>query len=426
MKALTSIKNMHGCTPLHFLAEGHTDFHVAEYILRSSCCDRSKNNTINPLLIPDEDGDLPLHYACSCGLQACWLELFLKYGGQKAVHMQNSEGSYPVDDLIVWHVDGLDDNEVVQQQEQDKEEEDMVVSFQRKWEGIWPQIKVILHAATTSNSSRSIDRSYPLATPFLPIHAAASIDWFPAIILCLTTIMCPNQLSLNDDYNRLPLHYACMDDSSNNDIDDDYEDSIHTIYPVQRIDTYPELLRWGSITNEDAEDDDGSVGIITSPLSLSSSTIIQYLAGIYPEAAKIGVPVGNKSKGCNNDNDNDSDEKKQEEEGMCFQKTRLPLHFALEGRRASMNDIQVLLHMYPEALTTQDGMTGLYPFMTAASSQQAINKPASCNTEIGKEIEEGEENDFVGDRMLDKCYELLRLDPELVRYGLSENDDFRI
>eukprot|EP00957_Ditylum_brightwellii_P017858 1344762-Ditylum_brightwellii.AAC.1 len=71
--------------------------------------------------------------------------------------------------------------------------------------------------------------------------------------------MCPNQLSLNDDYNRLPLHYACMDDSSNNDIDDDYEDSIHTIYPVQRIDTYPELLRWGSITNEDDEDDDGSV-----------------------------------------------------------------------------------------------------------------------------------------------------------------------
>eukprot|EP00985_Skeletonema_marinoi_P022249 scaffold14112_cov152-Skeletonema_marinoi.AAC.7 len=123
---LLTAPNDHGSTPLHFISECHETYDegVLRYVLEQ--CPLfidSHDARIHPSMIGDNEGDLPLHYALSnCAPPAC-LDMLTTLGDRRSTLNPNSQHKLPIDVLIEWYHDNLEDFFEKQNTDSDESEE---------------------------------------------------------------------------------------------------------------------------------------------------------------------------------------------------------------------------------------------------------------------------------------------------------------
>ena len=322
---LLSQQNFHGCTLFHFCADGGCTPGIIDLIL-GACqdyCTRIYYKS-HPICIQDEDGDNPIHYACSAGLEPDVLRRFViqfdppvvRYSLTTKAH----NGRTPIDDLICWSIDehGLEANTV-----DPPLEERMPKSVA---DALWSRVEIFLRGVVFGFYG-----DYQETTP---LHWAARIQIFPAVILRLACKRCGDQnsdgLLALDKKGMTLLHHAV------NPICQNVPDS--SVYDLGSGE-YLELSRWRSEGER--------------------RTPIEYLLELCPAALRIRRKDG-----------------------------ALPIHLALSGGKATIEEILAMLDAAPETLAQRDGQ-GLLPFMVAARMRYEDH--------------------------LDKAFKLLLLNPELVR-----------
>lgn len=323
---LLSHQNFHGCTPMHFCVDGGCTPDIVDLMLdacQTYCTSirvhgKSDVDMLldvvdpnippverkeHPICIPDEDGDTPAHFACSAGLEPDVLRRLIIQTDRTvvtaAMEAKAVNGRTPIDELITWCIDehGLEGNVVVPPLE-DRMSKDVA-------DALWSRTEVMLEAVVYGCQS-----DHESSTP---LHWAASIQSFPAVILRMactrfaihssTALLLPR-----DRLGKTLLHHAA-DPICWNEPDS-------SVYDL-RSGEYLELCRW-----ESGEE---------------KRTPVEYLIQHCPEALQINDKDGN-----------------------------LPLHTALMGKRTRMKDIEAMLEAAPATIAQRDGQ-GLLPFMIAAS-----------------------------------------------------------
>ncbi len=126
---LLTAPNDHGSTPVHFISECHeTDETVLRYILEQCpLLGDSKDDKIHPTMIGDNEGDLPLHYALSSCATPAFLAILTALGDKRSTLIPNSQHQLPIDVLIEWYHDNLQDfleKENTDSDESEEEEDD--------------------------------------------------------------------------------------------------------------------------------------------------------------------------------------------------------------------------------------------------------------------------------------------------------------
>eukprot|EP00567_Pseudictyota_dubia_P002541 CAMPEP_0197465462 /NCGR_PEP_ID=MMETSP1175-20131217/64553_1 /TAXON_ID=1003142 /ORGANISM="Triceratium dubium, Strain CCMP147" /LENGTH=511 /DNA_ID=CAMNT_0043001479 /DNA_START=5 /DNA_END=1540 /DNA_ORIENTATION=+ len=242
---LLTAKNTHGCTALHFIGDGSATWDISKVVI-DSCrsIEARMGSKLHPMLVQDEDGDTPLHFACSAGMDPSMLRLFLD-SRSSVVHVTNNDGRLPVDDLIVWFVDECDS---------DVEGDNDVPLLRRVTNEmlfrLWQKVEVLLRAAY--NGQLRCEQSG--VGGFRPLHAAASAPHFPSLVLRLACMLFPDEVSSRDENGFTSLHVASSRRSCEAFADPDAE-------------TYAELVRWGS----DREDE----------------SMIAFLSSLNPDSTQV-------------------------------------------------------------------------------------------------------------------------------------------
>lgn len=203
---LISMKNLRGCTPLHFVSDSKVL--DSTRIMLGYC--NALDDTNHPLMIQDEDGDTPLHYACSGGESLEVIEIMLKHCPFLAL-VPNEDGETPICDLWTWYKDDLE-YELGSYEEQEIAKHHLLPKFispaQHKplesvlLQKFWEMFQILLKAA--------YHRSVVLPTHkiFKPLHAAAGSN-FPIFTLYVALYMKYSHLLLRDEDGMIPLHVAC-------------------------------------------------------------------------------------------------------------------------------------------------------------------------------------------------------------------------
>lgn len=241
---LLTAKNTHGCTALHFIGEGSAPWDISKTVI-DACrnIEVRRDAKVHPMLVKDDDGDTPLHFACSAGMDPIFLEHFLD-DKASVVHKTNNDGRLPVDDLIVWFVDENDS---------DSEGDSTVPLLERATAemltSLWQRIEVLLHMAVDGSRRNGLSGT----RDFRPLHAAASVQNFPSIALRLACKLFPDELSTRDDTGLTALHVASSQRNCLAFADPDAE-------------MYQELVRW----KPDCEEE----------------TMITFLSSLHPAAAQ--------------------------------------------------------------------------------------------------------------------------------------------
>ena len=412
---LVTARNLHGCTPLHFVAEGGTCDEIFRLIVgacRSGTIghrrrmrsrgdggddgggrrkeDRGRERSPpHPTLMRDDDGDLPLHFACSAGMSAPYLSLLLE-DDPLAVHIPNKERKLPIDDLVEWFVDEYGGSLAREIGLPTSSGPPIAPSSRPTLPAelfeLWSRVDVLLRATARSRRHPPPPAAAAAAAPLVwrPVHAAASTPSFPSSVLTLACRMFPGAVGETDERGRTPLHLAAanrpptaqrggkggrlMTSSSPDGSYDrgEYEadtDAEEDGAPPD-IGLYEELTRW-----------DVAGGV----------SEVRFLVDAFPPAASATAADGG----------------------------RLPLHLAVaSGRPAS--DALCLLSVHPRALEAADPLTRLYPFMLAA----AANGDDSGNVYGDRGGRGGGHDGCHCGSSVDVVYLLLLGNPELVRGGI--------
>eukprot|EP00804_Cyclotella_cryptica_P009982 CCRYP_015412-RA/>CCRYP_015412-RA protein AED:0.27 eAED:0.34 QI:0/0.33/0/1/0.33/0/4/0/707 len=428
--ALVSAQNCHGCTPLHFLSDGTND-EVLRLILDRFEKDNIINNNqscslddipslpIHPLLIPDGDGDLPLHYASSIGASPPLLSILTKYPTtHRAALVRNAEGRLPIDELIIWYKELMAEEHEESEDESDSNGENDGYNHEDDSSGsndVLQREEVGNEQTQHSESSPEelVSRALPGANaiasasigttafhlspggpPWNPIPASIIVTKysdFPALVLVASILMTTaNVVASNtevpcekaqliskallqeDSFGLLPLHWACGDiayllSSSSSDTKVyDFPNSEQHL-----VSTCRETVRWN-----------------TPQLPCS---MIRYLLHLCPESARVPTRNG-----------------------------RLPLHLFLDGgyrksldKTCSWGDVTELLKACPDALRTPDVCSHMYPFQVAAAVETSI-----FHVEGERCVARTEVHDEEGARLksLEITYLLIMEDPSLCRF----------
>ena len=323
---LLSHQNFHGCTPMHFCVDGGCTPKIVDRMLnacRMYCTSMrmhgksdvdvlldlvdpnipSVERKEHPICIQDEDGDTPAHFACSAGLEPDVLRRLIIQPDRSvvsaAVRAKAVNGRTPIDELITWCIDehGLEGN-IIDPPLEERIPDDVS-------DALWSRTEVMLEAVVYGCHS-----DHESSTP---LHWAASIQSFPAVILRMACTRFAGHSSKalllpRDRLGKTLLHHAA-DPMCWNEPDS-------SVYDL-RSGEYLELSRWES----DEE----------------TRTPVEYLIQQCPEALYL--------------RNKDSD---------------LPIHTALMGKRTRMKDIEAMLEAAPTTLGQRNGQ-GLLPFMIAAS-----------------------------------------------------------
>jgi len=262
----------------------------------------SEKKREHPICVQDEDGDTPIHFACSAGLEPDVLRRLINQPDRTVVYSSLTtkahNGRTPIDDLITWCIDehGLEENTAVPPLEE-RMPDDVA-------DALWSRVEVLMQAVVYGCC-----RDYKQSTP---LHWAASIQAFPAIVLRLACKRHggPNSEGLLalDEKGMTLLHHAANPVCWN-----ELDSSLYEL----RSGEYLELSRWKSEGEQ--------------------RTPIEYLIKESPGALRV------RSK--------------------C---SALPLHLALMGDKTTIEDILAMLDAAPETLAQRDGQ-GLLPFMIAAA-----------------------------------------------------------
>jgi len=360
---LMSQPNTHGLTPLHYLADHSSHAIGADLVLRiiKKADEASRLGIlIHPLLISDNEEEVPLHYACCDATMD--QDRFKAFVGMPdstyeasydAVFCLDVNGDIPVINLLRSF---LEDEEEADDEGRNRLEqffsdngwwssEDRVeISFQyllaskqamdminfptirEGYHQIWPKVKVLLEVAVKSNIHHIKPKdSYDISEE--PLHLAASVENFPAFVLQLALLDDPLALLRRDSIGRIPLHYAIVAQPGIQGHRGNNEE--RTVYWMSRYE-----LR----------------------------SMVQYLLQQAPGSANI-----------------------EDRDG------RLPLHLAIVHGSDLKSVVDPILVAAPQDIAASDPLTNLKPFMLAAS------------------------NDYT---TLDVVYRLLVIDPSLLETTL--------
>lgn len=392
----------------------------------NSCNKNATNNQSHPLLIQDNEGDTPLHFACSNGANAPLLSLLTSDPSQyQSVAVRNSYGRLPIDDLITWYVDlrarnleDFDSDDESESSDYDNvddstdsesntiEEDDLVqdcgpdqliphamklvllpqvgpsqlqltLNEHCKYY-LWDRMLVLILTSARLLTLCSLESNISAEIALNPIHAATIATKyfnFPAIALVASVLMMRDELAEAHGHDLDLNCYTKMALSQ--------EDNVGLL---------PLHLACGkfaqSVSNTTYQ---RSIPAGTSPLSIRWNTkglhcsVIEFLLYLCPDSAQVPTREG-----------------------------QYPLHMLLDvgnyAQYESTNeplwgDVKRLLAAWPEAIRTPDIHTQMYPFQTAAASISAKTK------------EEGEKEEIISEANILKSteitYRLILEDPSL-------------
>jgi hypothetical protein len=406
-------QNGHGCTSFHFLSDDSHE-EVLHLLLERLEKENDKLKLFNwqqcgisstkaetklhPLLIQDDDGDTPLHFACGNGASVSLLTTLTTHPGSPyAVVVRNTERKLAVDELITWYTEnddesgsenGDDDSNSGSDSSQistDREEEDITKVQYLNPEDIVTQalhsfVVPIAQSSSEHCKCNFVDRMRVLiqaggkciglsAQSFdiieqNRIHVSVIVTKcfnFPAVALVSSLLSLIDELDESDSQNDFDTkHYAKM--------------------ALLQQDSGFLPLHWacggikGILSSEATISDTDHNSMTTSNLAGTSRwgvqvgcSMISYLLNLCPESARVPDRAG-----------------------------RLPLHLFLDDAYYnSREDLVTLLKAYPEALRTPDVQSHMYPFQTAAAATNELN-----NNTL---------------KSLDVIYCLIREDPSLCR-----------
>ena len=246
---------------------------------------------------------------------------------------------------------------------------------------LWEKALHMLRACSACTSSPAV----PQKTTVL--HVAASHPCVPSSFVHIALSLYPQFVKSRDHLGRLPLHCAAS----------------RTVYKWK---PFP-LVAAASLQTQ------GGIGWRPRKLKIISERTVATILDACPEAVRVY------------DNSN-----------------RLPLHYAIEavGRTTSVHKAEVSYHDYltedddmdlwnaflepllkawPDSVDRRDGVTKLYPFMQAAAKIEGVIERTNKN-ESDSDRSLQERTDV---RQLTMIYGILRLNPEIVRSGISEEGD---
>ena len=154
---------------------------------------------------------------------------------------------------------------------------------------------------------------------FRTVHAASAVDC-PRAVVKISTIIHPHQVEELDEQNMTPLLIA----------------AIAPIFKVRDLSDEGYLLedRIHGDENCDNRDDD------EHHMDELQPSVVEILIAASSDSACVPNSLG-----------------------------RLPLHLAIASGKKWENGVEAILHAYPDALTMQDPLTRLYPFLLAAECQ---------------------------------------------------------
>ena len=325
-------QNSWGCTPLHMLAENISiEYDAVSSILRK-CNDAWESQClIHPLLQSDNDGELPIHFACDkTDATEHWLEAFVGFldSDYKATydtvftcrclyhilesfiedHEEEFEQFY--NDNKWW---SAEERQCVSLQQflSSRESIDEIdgTSLRTPFDDIWPKLRVILETAVKSNMHHTHQmQEYAISSE--PVHLASSVPNFPAFILQMTLLHDQSALLRIDEYGRIPLHYALVATPGKQE-----QDSREKSFCV-------DLAYWSG--------------------NFEWRSLVQFILDNAPSSAKV-----------------------QDGDG------RLPIHLAIANNRDLDSVVLPIIAAYPSSIAAIDPCTNLKPFLLAASNDNA-------------------------------------------------------
>lgn len=331
----------------------------------------------------DIDGDTPLHAACRCGAPYTVLEILLS-ANPWVVYERDREGFTPLLRLWVRYYVSLGEDTIKAISELQGQIFQTVFYGTELW-GAWEKTLLLLRVAyftilheqdrsfTSSSSSREQLGTTLTAEQnlvFRPVHAAATFDC-PRLVLKLATLLYPHQLHETDRLGYTPLMIAAFAPvfkvhnlgGDGYDMDDD-DDPIYDTDPNEGSD------------EGRSNDTDTEPSVIDILLSASS-----------PEAAAI----------------------------PHVHTQRLPLIMAILSGKRWYEGLKSLFNAYPDANIIADPVTGLYPFMLAATigaSQEIIDERFHPN--YFSFLHESQKRNKAD---VSTIFELLRRNPQAIRWG---------
>jgi ankyrin repeat protein len=180
---LVAMKNDQGCTPLHFVAGRDCPFSAFKFILQHTGSHQSNGEDIrgDARLIPDDDGDIPLHWAFSAGSSPRRLRALLD-GCRESLLYRNEKGKLPMQEFVDNHCnqwDFLDDDEK---------------------RALWNEMQEILKVVTEAEDDD---------TTWSPLHAIASgVDFIPREFWTIGSEFHEHDVRSYNVDGLLPLHVA--------------------------------------------------------------------------------------------------------------------------------------------------------------------------------------------------------------------------
>jgi Ankyrin repeats (3 copies)/Ankyrin repeat len=279
----------------------------------------------------DIDGDTPLHAACRCGAPMETLRVLME-ANPSVVHERDYEGLTPLLRLWVRCFVMLGDDVL----ERFRGPEDLHGELGETWQ----KTELLLRCAhlgslagpsfssmTSPSAAKNIaSERIPPQYTFRLVHAVAAVDC-PRPVVKMATILYPKQLIEIDEMGMTPLLIA----------------SKAPIYKVRDLSDDGFMLEdrvYGdSDSDSDHDMDDGDRADSGQP------SVLEILVNANPFAARIESQFG-PNKG------------------------RLPLHLAVATGKPWNEGIKSVLAAFPEAISRIDPLTGLYPFLQAATTER--------------------------------------------------------
>ena len=363
-----SAQNSDGETALHLASDGASE--QVQMMLLDAC----------PAAVSkvDKYGDSPLHLAAHSGATTELLRKMLE-ASPKTSRVTNKRGATP----FFLLPRSYEYAQTLEDIEEDGEYED-------DWERVCMFLKVTYFGSLQVPKDRH----------FYCLHAAASVKC-PRVLLQTVARLFPEQAVQRDENGLTPLAIAASasifqepEIESADDFEDDqyynhftspinYSVPVHSeqennLNHIFKVESLPSLGNQsychsgeGSLISEQPSDSNNANGNATEtslhPKSPQKLAVIDILVSLNPSAAKIPDSDG-----------------------------RLPFARAVESGKSWDEGLRSILWAAPEALSTRDTKTGMYPFMIAA-----VEHNASETT----------------------VYELIRLLPELVSIGIPQTAD---
>eukprot|EP00979_Chaetoceros_neogracilis_P014438 scaffold4640_cov283-Chaetoceros_neogracile.AAC.15 len=325
-----------GRTPLHSMVENTSIEYLAVSSVLKKCNDAwGSRCLIHPLLQRDNDGDLPIHFACyetdfDSDANEQRIEAFVGFldSDYKVTYdtvftwkcLLHILESFIIDhemefgqfwnDNNWWSSEEMQCGSLQQFLSSNKQMNDIDWSSLRMpFDDVLPKLRILLEAAAKSNMYHTRQtQEYEISLE--SVHLAASVPNFPTFILQMMVLHDQSALLRTDEHGRIPLHYALVATPGN-----------QKLY---------------------SPEDSSGVELVYWSTNFESRSLVQFILDNAPSSADI--------------NDGDG---------------RLPIHLAIANNRDLSSVVLPIIAAYPGSISAIDPCTNLRPFLLAASHDNA-------------------------------------------------------